>query len=67
MKNAATQAIVENYREMTFQMQKYPKIQMYRYRNDAQKFCQKLKHLTEGFKLGTFYCKDENGNLVTDT
>ena len=39
---------------------------MYRCRNDARKFYQKVKCLTEGYKPGASSCKDENGNLVTD-
>ena len=39
---------------------------MHRYRNDARKFYQKVKRLTEGNKSGASSCKDKNGNLVTD-
>ena len=39
---------------------------MHRCRNDARKFYQKLKRLTEGYKPGASSGKDENGNLVTD-
>ena len=39
---------------------------MYRCRNNARKFYQKVKRLVEGYKLGVSSCKDENGNLITD-
>ena len=39
---------------------------MYRSRNDARKFYQKVKRLTEGHKPGVSSCKDEHDNLVTD-
>ncbi|XP_051858036.1 uncharacterized protein LOC127565056 [Drosophila albomicans] len=36
-------------------------------RNDARKFYQQVNRLTHGFKTGASNCRDENGNLVTDT
>ena len=41
-------------------------IEMYKCRNDARKFYQKLKLLTEGYKPGASSCKDEHENLVTN-
>ena len=38
---------------------------MYRCRNEARKFYQEVKRLTEGYKPGACSCKDENGNLET--
>ena len=35
-------------------------------RNDAPKFYQKFKRVTEGHKPGASSCKDEKGNLVTN-
>ena len=39
---------------------------MHRCSNDARKFYQKVKRLTQGYKPEVSSCKDENGNLVTD-
>ena len=77
--SAATRAIVENYRvkrrkeRCLFRRKKKEQkrsepeeVEMHRCRNDARKFYQKAKCLTEGIKLGASSCKDENGNLVTD-
>ena len=41
-------------------------IEIYRSRNDAQKFIKNVKRLTEGCKPGASSCRDEKGNLVTD-
>ena len=41
-------------------------IEMYRSRNDAQKFFKNIKRLTEGFKREASSCRDERGNLMTD-
>ena len=35
-------------------------------RNDARKFFQKIKRMSEGFKAGASFCKDQDGNMVTD-
>ena len=35
-------------------------------RNDARKFFQKIKRMSDGFKTGASFCKDQDGNLVTD-
>ena len=39
---------------------------MLRCRNNARKFYQKVKRLTEGYKLEASSCKNEHGNFVTD-
>ena len=39
---------------------------MHASRNDAQKFFQKFKRMSEGFKTATSLCKDQDGNLMTD-
>ena len=44
----------------------HEEIEMYRSRNDVQKFFKNVKRLTEGFKPGASSCRDERGNLVTD-
>ena len=60
----------ENGRETLFRCkkreQKHEVVEMYRCRNDARKFYQKFKRLTEGYKPGVSSCKDEHGNLITD-
>ncbi len=35
-------------------------------RNNARKFYQKVRRLTEGFKTGAFSCKNKDGELSTD-
>ena len=35
-------------------------------RNDAWKFFQKIKGMSESFKTVDYSCKDQDGNLVTD-
>ena len=79
LQSAAMRAIVENYREKRreerrlFRRKKREQerrereeVEMYRCRNDARNFYQKVKHLTKGYKLGASFCKDEHRNLVTD-
>ena len=41
-------------------------IEMHGSWNNARKFYQKIKHMSEGFKTGASFCKDQDGNLVTD-
>ncbi|XP_070138628.1 uncharacterized protein [Drosophila bipectinata] len=38
-----------------------------RCRNEARNFYQRVKRLTQGFKTGTVACRDNDGNLVTET
>ncbi|XP_070137322.1 uncharacterized protein [Drosophila bipectinata] len=38
-----------------------------RCRNEARNFYQRVKGLTQGFKTGTVACRDNDGNLVTET
>ena len=42
-------------------------VEMHGSRNDARKFFQKIKRMSEGFKTEASFCKDQDGNLVTDT
>ena len=35
-------------------------------RNDARKFFQKIMRTYEGFQTGASFCKDQDGNIVTD-
>ena len=35
-------------------------------RNDARKLFQKIKRMSEVFKSKSSFCKDQDGNLVTD-
>ncbi|XP_037930779.1 uncharacterized protein LOC119665622 [Teleopsis dalmanni] len=80
LQSAATRTVHEQYREMRkverclFRRKKRDQerrereeIEVCRNRNDARKFYQKVNRLTQGFKPGASTCKDENGNLVTDT
>ena len=41
-------------------------VEMHRCRNDARKFYQKVKRLTEGLKPGASSCKDKNLCLIKD-
>ena len=79
LQSATTRAIVENYREKRKEERRFfrykkgeqerrerEEVEMYRCRNDARKFYQKVERLTEGYKPEASSCKDEHGNLVTD-
>ena len=35
-------------------------------RNDARNIFQRNKHMSEGFKSKAYFCKDQDGNVVTD-
>ena len=35
-------------------------------RNDDRKLYQQIKRMSEGFKSGVSFCKDQDGNMVTD-
>ena len=35
-------------------------------RNDARKIFQMIKHMSERYKSKGSFCKDQNGNMVTD-
>ena len=41
-------------------------IVMHASRNDARKFFQKIKRMSEGFNSKASFCKDQDGNMVTD-
>ena len=79
LQSNATRAVREKYREKRreerrlFRRKKREQerrereeLEQSRNRNDARKFYQQVKRLTEGFKPGAYTCKDEEGNLVTD-
>ena len=40
--------------------------EMHGSRYDARQFLQKIKRISEGFKTRASFCKDQDGNLVTD-
>ena len=48
-----------------FVKSKCEKIEMHGSSNDAWKFFQKLKRMSEGFKSEASFCKDQEGNMVT--
>ena len=41
-------------------------IEMHGSRNDARKFFQMIKRMSEGFKSKASFRKDQDGNMVTD-
>ena len=76
----ATRNVVEQYRRRRteerrlFRRKKREKerqlreeIEQCRNRNDTRKFFQNVKRQTEGFKPRVSFCRDPDGNLVTDT
>ena len=40
--------------------------EMHGSRYDARQFLQKIKRISEGFKTGSSFCKDHDGNRMTD-
>ena len=79
MKSAATRAFYKKYREKRreerhfFRMKKHEfvkaeceEIEMHDSRNEARKFFQKIKRMSERFKSGASFCKDQDGNMLTD-
>ena len=77
--SATTRAIVEHYRQKRKEerplirrrkreqrRREREEIEMYKSRNDAQKFFKNAKRLTEGFKSGASSCRIERGYLVAD-
>jgi len=79
LRSAATRAVRERYREKRreerrlFRKKKFEfikaeceQIEMHGNRNGVQNFFEKVKRMTQGFKTGASFCKDRNGNLVTD-
>ena len=73
---SVAKSIVKNYRERKRderrlfrckkrELDRREQVDMHRCRNDARKFYQNVKRLTEGYKPAAFFCKDEKGNLVT--
>ncbi|XP_060665754.1 uncharacterized protein LOC132798055 [Drosophila nasuta] len=80
LQSGATRATCERYREKRkeerrlFRRKKREKekreceeLEVLQDRNDARKFYQQVNRLTHGFNTGASNCRDENGNLVTDT
>ena len=78
LKSAATRAVYEKYREKRkeerhlFRRKKHEfvkaeceDIEMHGSRNDARKFFQMIKRMSEGFKSKASFCKDQDGNMVT--
>ena len=74
MKSAATSAVYEKYGEKRseerrlfhrkkheFVKAEFEEIEMHGSRNDAGKFFQKIKRMSEAF-----FCKDQDGNMMTD-
>ena len=41
-------------------------IEIHNSRNKTRKFYKKIKRLLEGFETGASFCKEKDGNLVTD-
>ena len=76
LKSAATRAVYEKYREKRreehhlfrrkkheFVKAEYVEIELHGSRNDAWKFFQKIKSMSEGFKSKASFCKDQDGNM----
>ena len=79
LKSAATRAVYEKYREKRseechlFRRKKHEflktgceEIEMNGSRNDARKFLQMIKRMSDGFKSKAFFCKDQDRNMATD-
>ena len=79
LQSAATRVIVVDYKQRRREEKRLirrkkrerkrrlrEEIEMYRSRNDAQKFFKNVKRLTEGLKHGASSCRYERGNLLTD-
>ncbi|XP_073848775.1 uncharacterized protein [Musca autumnalis] len=80
LQSVATRSARERYREKRreekrlfrkkkreMEKRECEKIEMYRSQNEVRKFYQRVKHQTDGFGTGTSSCRDQQGNLVTDT
>ena len=78
-KSAATRSVYKRYRQKRigerhlfcrkkheFVKAECNEIEMHGSRNDAWKFFQKIKRMSEGFKSKTSFCKNQDGNVVTD-
>ena len=79
LKSAATRAVYEKYCEKRreerhlfrrkkheFVKAKSEEIEMHDSRNDARQFFQKIKRMSEEFQSKASFCKDQDGNMVTD-
>ena len=75
LKPAATRGVYEKYREKgreeghlfrrkknEFVKAKCEEIEMHGSRNDARKFFQMIKRMSDGFKSKASFCKDQDGN-----
>ena len=58
--------VFSRWKKREQERREHEEVEMHRCTNDARKFYQKVKRLTEGYKQRATSCKDENGNLVTD-
>ncbi|XP_073830573.1 uncharacterized protein [Musca autumnalis] len=80
LQSVATRSAPERYREKRrekkrlfrrkkreMEKRECKQIEMYRRQNEVRKFYQRVKHQTDGFGTGTSSCRDQEGNLVTDT
>ena len=79
LRSGATRAMWDRYRELKkeerriirqkkreAEIRECEELEMLANRNNARKFYQKVRRLTEGFKTGAFSCKNKDGDLVTD-
>ena len=79
VQSAATRAILEDFRQKRREekslirrkkrqqeWREREEIEMYRSRNEAQKFFKNVQRLREGFKPGASSCRDKRGNMITD-
>ncbi|XP_073836854.1 uncharacterized protein [Musca autumnalis] len=80
LQSVATRSARERYREKRreekrlfrrkkreMEKRECEKNEMYRSQNEVRKFYQRVKHQTDGFGTGASSCRDQQGNLVTDT
>ena len=79
LQSIVTRTVKERYRELRREERRLFKrkkreaekrvceeMEMHMDRNEARKFFQKIKRLSDGFKTGAKSCKDAHGNMVTD-
>ncbi|XP_073814500.1 uncharacterized protein [Musca autumnalis] len=80
LQSVATRSARERYREKRreekrlfrrkkreMEKRECEQMEMYRRQNEVRKFYQRVKHQTDGFGTGISSCRDQQGNLVTDT
>ncbi|XP_053968269.1 uncharacterized protein LOC128869687 [Anastrepha ludens] len=79
LRSGATRAMLDRYTELKkeerriirqkkreAEIRECEELEMLANRNNARKFYQKVRRLTEGFQTGTFSCKKKDGELVID-